>query len=92
MDIKIDDLTGPEVVALIGEHLQNMASLSPPESTHALDLDELKKPGITFWSGWEQDELVGCGALKELDSQHGEIKSMRTSSSHLRKRCCKANP
>ncbi len=85
MDIKIDDLTGPEVVALIGEHLQNMASLSPPESTHALDLDELKKPGITFWSGWEQDELVGCGALKELDSQHGEIKSMRTSSSHLRK-------
>lgn len=85
MDIKIDDLTGSEVVALIGEHLQSMASLSPPESTHALNLDKLKKPEITFWSGWEQDELVGCGAIKELDSQHGEIKSMRTSSSHLRK-------
>ena len=85
LDIKIDDLTGSEVVALIGEHLQNMASLSPPESTHALNLDGLNKPEITFWSGWEKDELVGCGALKELDSQHGEIKSMRTSSSHLRK-------
>ncbi|WP_261300689.1 GNAT family N-acetyltransferase [Paenibacillus andongensis] len=85
MDIKIDDLTGPEVVALIGEHLQHMASLSPPESTHALNLDKLKKPEITFWSGWEQNELAGCGAIKELDSQHGEIKSMRTSSTHLRK-------
>ncbi|NOU86031.1 GNAT family N-acetyltransferase [Paenibacillus sp. LMG 31460] len=85
MDIKIDDLTGSEVIALIGEHLQNMAALSPPESTHALNLDKLKKPEITFWSGWEQDELAGCGAIKELNSQHGEIKSMRTSSSHLRK-------
>ncbi|KRE48908.1 GNAT family N-acetyltransferase [Paenibacillus sp. Soil724D2] len=85
MDIKIDDLTGPDVVALIVEHLQDMASLSPPESTHALNLDKLKKPDITFWSGWEQDVLVGCGAIKELDSQHGEIKSMRTSTSHLRK-------
>ncbi|MGO4274392.1 GNAT family N-acetyltransferase [Paenibacillus sp. TAF58] len=85
MDIKIDDLTGPEVVALIGEHLQHMASLSPPESTHALNLDNLKKPEITFWSGWDQNELAGCGAIKELDSKHGEIKSMRTSSSHLRK-------
>jgi putative acetyltransferase len=62
-----------------------MALLSPPESTHALNLDRLKKPEITFWSAWEQAELVGCGALKELDGQHGEIKSMRTSSSHLRK-------
>jgi putative acetyltransferase len=85
LDIKIDDLTGSEVAALIGEHLHNMRLLSPPESTHALNLDGLKKPEITFWSAWERDELVGCGALKELDGQHGEIKSMRTSSSHLRK-------
>jgi putative acetyltransferase len=85
MDIKIDDLTGSEVAALIGQHFQSMALLSPPESTHALNLDGLKKPEITFWSAWEQAELVGCGALKELDGQHGEIKSMRTSSSHLRK-------
>ncbi|MRN57281.1 GNAT family N-acetyltransferase [Paenibacillus monticola] len=85
MDIILDDLTGPEVVALIGEHLQGMALHSPPESIHALNLDELKKPEITFWSAWEKGELVGCGALKELDRQHGEIKSMRTSSAHLRK-------
>lgn len=85
MDIKLDDLTGSEVAALIGEHLQSMALHSPPESRHALNLEGLKKPEITFWSAWEQDELVGCGALKEFDGQHGEIKSMRTSSSHLRK-------
>ncbi|MDR6224056.1 GNAT family N-acetyltransferase [Desmospora profundinema] len=85
MDIKVDDLTGSEVVELIREHLQSMTLHSPPESIHALDLDALRKPEITFWSVWEGDELVGCGALKELDGQHGEIKSMRTSSSHLRK-------
>jgi len=85
LDIKLDDLTGFEVAALIGEHLQSMTLHSPPESIHALNLEGLKKPEITFWTAWEQDELVGCGALKELDSQHGEIKSMRTSSSHLRK-------
>jgi putative acetyltransferase len=62
-----------------------MALHSPPESVHALNLEGLKKPEITFWSVWDQDELVGCGALKELDSQHGELKSMRTSSLHLRK-------
>ncbi|OEH92347.1 GNAT family N-acetyltransferase [Bacillus solimangrovi] len=85
MKIKVDDLTGTEVAELIGEHLHNMASQSPAESVHALNLDELKKPEITFWSAWEEGSLVGCGALKKLDSQHGEIKSMRTSSLHLRK-------
>jgi putative acetyltransferase len=85
LKIKIDDLTGPEVAELVREHLNSMSLHSPPESIHALKLEELKKPDITFWSVWEQDELVGCGALKELDGQHGEIKSMRTSSLHLRK-------
>ena len=85
MDIKIDDLTGPEVAELVGEHLHGMSLNSPPESIHALNLEGLKKPEITFWSAWEGKELVGCGALKELDGQHGEIKSMRTSASHLRK-------
>lgn len=85
LNIKLDDLTGPEVTSLIGEHLQGMALHSPSESVHALNLQGLKKPDITFWSAWEQDQLVGCGALKELDGQHGEVKSMRTSSSHLRK-------
>lgn len=85
MDIKLDDLTGPEVAKLVGEHLQGMAQNSPPESIHALNLEGLKKPEITFWCAWEQGELLGCGALKELDGEHGEIKSMRTSSAHLRK-------
>jgi putative acetyltransferase len=85
VDIKIDDLTGPEVAELVGEHLHGMSLNSPPESIHALNLEGLKKPEITFWSAWEGKELVGCGALKELDGQHGEIKSMRTSASHLRK-------
>lgn len=85
MNIKVDDLTGSEVVSLIGEHLQGMTLHSPPESIHAIGLDELKKPEITFWTAWEGEQLLGCGALKELDSQHGELKSMRTSNAHLRK-------
>jgi putative acetyltransferase len=58
---------------------------SPPESVHALDLEALRKPDITFWSAWQDAELLGCGALKELDLLHGEIKSMRTAARHLRK-------
>ncbi|MBP3040752.1 GNAT family N-acetyltransferase [Bacillaceae bacterium Marseille-Q3522] len=85
MEIKIDDLTGPEVAGLIREHLHSMTLHSPPESIHALNLDALRKPEITFWSAWEDGELLGCGALKQLDHLHGEIKSMRTSSLHQRK-------
>lgn len=85
MDIKRDDLTGPEIAELIMEHLHNMRQISPPESTHALDLEQLKGPEITFWSVWEGRELVGCGALKEIERLHGEIKSMRTASAHMRK-------
>lgn len=55
-----------------------MYELSPPESVHALNLEKLRKPGITFWTAWKDTQLLGCGALKELDSKHGEIKSMRT--------------
>jgi putative acetyltransferase len=78
MKIEIDDLSRPEVHALLNEHLQSMYALSPPESVHALDLDKLRKPGITFWSAWDGSLLLGCGALKELDRKHGEVKSMRT--------------
>jgi putative acetyltransferase len=85
MEIKVDDLSGAEVAALVAEHLQNMHTESPPGSCHALNLDKLKQPDITFWSVWENGELLGCGALKEIDGEHGEIKSMRTSSTHLRK-------
>jgi len=76
--IKTDDLTSPEIAELLADHLREMNQHSPPESVHALDLEKLKRPEITFWSIWNGDELVGCGALKELDKKHTEIKSMRT--------------
>lgn len=85
MQIRVDDLTGPEIIQLLHEHLQGMRQISPPESIHALDLDGLRKPEITFWSVWHGSDLRGCGAIKELDAKHGEIKSMRTVASHLRK-------
>jgi len=79
MEIKIDDLTGSDIIELLQEHLSDMHLTSPPESVHALDLDGLRKPEITFWTIWEGDRLAGCGAIKELNSAHAEIKSMRTS-------------
>jgi putative acetyltransferase len=85
MKIEIDDLSRPEIHALLNEHLQSMYALSPPESVHALDLEKLRKPGITFWSAWEGSVLLGCGALKELDPSHGEVKSMRTPAALRRK-------
>ncbi|WP_407271351.1 GNAT family N-acetyltransferase [Radiobacillus sp. PE A8.2] len=85
MEIRVDDLTGAEVAELVMDHLQSMAVHSPPESRHALNLDGLRKPEISFWSVWENDELMGCGALKQLNPEHGEIKSMKTSSKHLQK-------
>ena len=84
LEIKIDDLRGQEVGELLAEHLRCMAAQSPPESRHALNLEGLRQPGITFWSVWNKGELAGCGALKELDREHGEIKSMRTAVAHLR--------
>ena len=76
--IRHDDLTGPEIAELLADHLRDMHVHSPPESVHALDLEALRTPEITFWSIWSDQELVGCGALKELEAGHGEIKSMRT--------------
>ena len=84
MEIRLDDLSGPEIRALLDEHLSNMRAISPPESMHALDLEGLNKPDVTFWTVWSGTELVGCGALKELDPTHGEIKSMRTATAHRR--------
>lgn len=78
MQIETDDLTRPEVHALLEEHLRSMHALSPPESVHALDLEALRRPDITFWSAWDGTVLLGCGALKALGGGHGEVKSMRT--------------
>ena len=85
MKIELDDLSRPAIQALLAEHLESMHSLGPPESVHALDLEGLRKPDVTFWSAWEGSQLLGVGALKELDPKHGEIKSMRTVKAHLRK-------
>ena len=85
MEIKVDDLTGEKIAALINEHLTGMLDITPAESVHALPLEKLKQPNITFWSVWDQDDLMGCGALKELTPAHAEIKSMRTATPHLRK-------
>jgi putative acetyltransferase len=85
MDIRVDDLTSPEILGLLREHLDSMALHSPPESVHALDAAALRRPEITFWSAWQGAELLGCAALKELDPHHGEVKSMRTATPHLRK-------
>ncbi|WP_327100184.1 GNAT family N-acetyltransferase [Nocardia vinacea] len=76
--IVVDDVSGPEVAALLTQHLAEMYDNSPEDSVHALDLDALRGPNVTFWSAWEDDELAGCGALKQLAPTHGEIKSMRT--------------
>ncbi|MDJ0654583.1 MAG: GNAT family N-acetyltransferase [Xanthomonadales bacterium] len=85
MKIEQDDLTGPEIAVLLREHLAGMHEHSPPESIHALDLPALQAPDITFWSAWGDEGLLGCAALKQLDTQHGEIKSMRTARQHLGK-------
>ena len=89
MHIKNDDLTGPEIRALLETHFAGMLASSPPGSCHFLDFDGLNAPDVTFWSIWAKCEngeaLAGCGALKELSATQGEIKSMRTHSDHLRK-------
>ncbi|MEM7259757.1 MAG: GNAT family N-acetyltransferase [Pseudomonadota bacterium] len=78
-------LERPEVVALLQQHLDEMALHSPPESIHALDPDALKVPQISFFSAWDEQQLMGCAALKALNAAHGEIKSMRTSTQYRRR-------
>jgi putative acetyltransferase len=82
--IVVDDLTDPRIADFLEEHLAEMRSITPLESKHALDLDGLRAPEVTFWSVWEDDTLVGCGAIKGLDRHHAELKSMRTRGSHKR--------
>jgi putative acetyltransferase len=84
MLIRNDDLRGPEIAELLRFHLEHMRKHSPPESVHALDLDALRAPEITFWTAWEGPDLIGCGALKELAPEHGEIKSMHTAQRYRR--------
>lgn len=85
MQVREGGLDDPQVTALLRLHLEGMHANSPAESVHALDLSGLKAPGVTFWSLWEDDALMGVGALKELGDGHAEIKSMRTAPGHLRR-------
>lgn len=78
MHVERDDLTRPEVHDLLADHLADMHATSPAESVHALDLSGLRRPDVTMWTLWDDDELLGCAALRELSPDAGEIKSMRT--------------
>ena len=73
----VDDLSGIEIAKFLEEHIKEMKAVSPPESKHALDLEGLRKPEVTFWTVWDNSNLIGCGAIKELSADHAEIKSMR---------------
>ena len=77
IEIRVDDLTGEATRALIAFHLDGMHDTSPPESVHALDIDGLRHPSVTFWSAWIDGELAGIAALKSIDAERGELKSMR---------------
>ena len=90
LKIKLDDFTDKRTIELISTHLAGMAENSPSESIHALNVAGLKQNEITFYSAWENDEIMGCGALKELPSKHGEVKSMRTAEIHLKKGVARA--
>ncbi len=83
--IHVDDLSSKESQSIVREHMAGMLANTPIESVHALPLDKLKKPNITFWTAWIGSELCGCGALQTLDEQHGEVKTMRTRAKFLRK-------
>ncbi len=85
LELRQDNLSGQEIAGLLQEHLEDMHHITPPESVHALDLEALRTPDITFWTIWENGKLLGCGALKELDSKTGEIKSMRTTPAYRRR-------
>ncbi len=78
MRIERDDVSRPEVLALLEEHLRNMHELSPPEQVFAFNADKLRAPDVTLWTAWEDGTLLGCAALKELSPTQGEVKSMRT--------------
>ena len=80
--IVLDDLRGEPIRLLLEDHLRDMRAWSPPESVHAIDLEKLRQPDISFWTLWEGDALLGCGALKDLGYGACEIKSMRTASAH----------
>ncbi|TDC55465.1 GNAT family N-acetyltransferase [Actinomadura sp. KC345] len=84
MNIVVDDLSRPEIAAFLNDHVREMRAITPLESKHALDLDALREPEVTFWSVMDGQSVVGCGAIKKLDAFHAELKSMRTAPTRKR--------
>ncbi|WP_373487067.1 GNAT family N-acetyltransferase [Blastomonas sp.] len=80
-----DDLSGAEVAALLAYHRAEMMRHSPPCSVHSLPIARLREADVTFWTIWQGDALAGCGALKQINAHHGELKSMRTAPEFLRR-------
>lgn len=85
MDIRQDDLSSEATRSLIRLHLEGMHAASPPGHVFALDYSGLQAPDVTVWSVWVGEHIVGLGALRQLDGETGELKSMRTHPDHLRK-------
>ncbi|RLK58551.1 GNAT family N-acetyltransferase [Actinokineospora cianjurensis] len=83
--VVVDDLSGAEVARFLEEHVEQLRAVTPPGSSHALDLEGLRKPEVTFWAVRDGDVLAGCGALKELAPGHGEVKSMRTAGEYRKR-------
>jgi len=83
LTFRLDDLSGEPTRRLIARHLEGMRANSPADSVHALDVDALREAGVTFWSAWVGDEIAGCAALKEMDRERGELKSMRVADEFL---------
>lgn len=85
MNIREGGLDDPRVVALLQTHLTRARAETAPGSAHALDLSGLKGPSMSFWSVWDGEELLGVGALKALNREHGEVKSMHTAEAARRR-------
>ena len=84
IEVRLDDLSSPQVHELVAEHLAGMHGNSPAGHVHALAVDSLKAADISFWTAWLDGRLCGCGALKRLSATAGEVKSMRTRPASLR--------
>lgn len=85
MEIREGGLDEPEVVALLHDHVARARANQTPGGAHVLDIAGLKRPDVSFWSVWEGGALLGCGALKLIEPDHGEIKGMRTAPAQLRR-------
>ncbi len=85
LHIRQDDLTDQRTLDLIGLHLLSMHASSPPGTVFALEATALRASDVTVWTAWSDEAIAGIAALKQLSPRHGEVKSMRTHPSFLRR-------